>query len=155
MGQPPSKALLSLLIALSNSKDELDASEWRLFKDIGQQLALSPEDWDSIQIEMSAVLDARPELQVLHQIAEAQLLSLDENSLSKISPTREELLQELPPDSHNPPKSFGYFKGTPELSSNEILSITVSVLTKGDPCENAKKLSFLKRLQALLQNVSS
>jgi hypothetical protein len=63
-------------------------------------------------------------------------------------PTEEELENELPKEIYFEVR--GYFNTKPDLESDEILNVTIVILKAHDPIATTKNLSFLKRIQNLL-----
>ena len=147
MAESPKITLLALLIALEKLEISLSPQEKQALENIGQQLELDPDDWDSIfKKELMPVISANPALYKNYQTALVQLQEVKANIPSEQMPTQKELEAELTRD-HQGYTTFGYFEGEADQESDEILNITINVLTRKEPEKAAKKLSFLKRLQ--------
>jgi hypothetical protein len=146
MPEPPKITLLALLIALEQLQTSLTPHEKEALETTASQLYLDPNDWDFIKEGLIATIQANPTLYQNYQTALTQLQSASANIPSEQMPTQKELETELTSDNKEP-TTFGYFEGEPDLESNEILNVTINVLTRKDPEQAAKKLSFIKRLQ--------
>ncbi len=146
MAESPKITLLALLIALEQLETSLSLEEKQALENTAQQLYLDPDDWDFIQEGLMAVVEVNPALYQNYQIALAQLQIVKGNIPPEQMPTHKELETELARENREP-TTFGYFEGEPDRESDEILNVTIDVLTRKDPDKAAKKLSFLKRLQ--------
>ena len=102
-----------------------------------------------------AVIEKNPSLDQQYQTAKAQLDEIDSKIPPELLPTELEKEAELLEDEKRESVTFGYFEGKPDRQSDEILNISINVLTKEDSTKTAKKLSFLKRIQASLQKPNS
>jgi hypothetical protein len=146
MAEPPKRTLLALLIALEQLQTPLSPEETEALETTASQLYLDPDDWDFIKEGLIATIEANHALYQNYQTALVQLQSLKGNIPSEQMPTQEELETELAHENKEP-ITFGYFEGEPDRESDEILNVTINVLTRKEPDQAAKKLSFLKRLQ--------
>jgi hypothetical protein len=146
MPEPPKITLLALLIALEQLQTPLTPHEKEALENTASQLYLDPYDWDFIKEGLIATIQANPTLYQNYQTALTQLQSASANIPSEQMPTQKELETELTSDNKEP-TTFGYFEGEPDRESDEILNVTINVLTRQDPEQAAKRLSFLKRLQ--------
>ncbi|MGJ5675488.1 MAG: hypothetical protein ACR9NN_18045 [Nostochopsis sp.] len=146
MAESPKITLLALLIALEQLQTPLTLHEKEALETTASQLYLDPDDWDFIQEGLIASIESNLALYQNYQTALTQLQSVSGNIPSEQMPTQKELETELTSDNKEP-TTFGYFEGEPDLESDEILNVTINVLTSQDPEQAAKKLSFLKRLQ--------
>ena len=147
MAESPKTTLLALLIALEKLEISLSQQEKQALENTARQLYLDPDDWDSILKEgLMPVISANPALYQNYQTALVLLQTVKANIPSEQMPTQKELEAELTPENQGY-TTFGYFEGEPDQESDEILNVTINVLTRKDPEKAAKKLSFLKRLQ--------
>jgi hypothetical protein len=146
MAEPPKITLLALLIALEQLQTPLTPHEKEALENTASQLYLDPDDWDFIKEGLITTIQANPTLYQNYQTALTQLQLVNANIPSEQLPTQKELETELTSDNKEP-TTFGYFEGEPDLESDEILNVTINVLTRQDPEQAAKKLSFIKRLQ--------
>jgi hypothetical protein len=146
MAEPPKITLLALLVALEQLPSPLASDEKEALETTASQLYLDPDDWDFIKEGLIATIEANHTLYQNYQTALVQLQSIEGNIPSEQMPTQEELETELVSENKEP-ITFGYFEGEPDRESDEILNVTINVLTRKEPDKAAKKLSFLKRLQ--------
>ena len=146
MAESPKITLLALLIALEQLPTPLASDEKEALETTASQLYLDPDDWDFIKEGLIASIESNPALYQNYQTALTQLQSVSGNIPSEQMPTQKELETELISD-NNQPTTFGYFEGEADRESDEILNVTINVLTRKDPDKAAKKLTFLKRLQ--------
>lgn len=146
MDESPKITLLALLIALEQLQSPLAPEEKEALETTASQLYLDPDDWDFIKEGLIATIEANHVLYQNYQAALVQLRSIKDHIPSEQMPTQEELETELASENKEP-ITFGYFEGEPDRESNEILNVTINVLTRKEPDKAAKKLSFLKRLQ--------
>lgn len=154
MAKSRSIALLALLLALKQLETPLTADERANLETIGEQLALDPDDWDYIQEGLMAVIQQNPSLDRLFQTAKVQLEAIDGNIPIELLPTQQEKETELLPQSRET-VTFGYTEGEPDKTSNEIVDVSINVLTQKDPSTTTKNLSFLQRIQDALQKSKS
>jgi hypothetical protein len=155
MAESAKTTLLALLLALKQLETPLTADEQTALKTAGQQLELDPDYWDYIKAGLMAVVEKNPSLDRLYQTAKAQLEVIEGNIPPELLPTEQEQETELLADENREPVTFGYCEGEPDRESDEILNVSISVFTKEDSTKTAKKLSFLKRIQAFLQKSNS
>lgn len=155
MTESPQTTLLALLLALKQLETPLTTDEQAALKTAGQQLELDPDDWDYTKEGLMAVIENNPSLAQFYQTAKAKLDAIDGNIPLELLPTELEQEVELLADEKREPVTFGYFEGEPERESDEILNISINVLTKKDSAQTAKNLSFIKRIQEFLQSSSS
>jgi len=146
MAELPKITLLALLIALEQLQTPLAPDEKEALETTASQLYLDPDDWDFIKEGLMATIEASPTLYQHYQTALAQLQEVNGNIPSEQMPIQKELETELACENREP-TTFGYFEGEPDRESDEILNVTIDVLSRKDPDKAAKKLSFLKRLQ--------
>jgi hypothetical protein len=147
MAESPKITLLALLIALEQLQSPLAPDEKEALETTASQLyRLDPNDWDFIKEGLIATIEGNATLYQNYQTALVQLQSLEGNIPLEQMPTQEELETELARENKEP-ITFGYFEGEPDRESDEILNVTINILTRKDPDKAAKKLSFLKRLQ--------
>jgi hypothetical protein len=155
MAESPKTTLLALLLALKQLETPLSADEQAVLENVGKQLELDPDDWEYIKEGLVAIIEKNPSLDQLYQTAKAELEAIDGNIPPELLPTEQEQEAELLADENREPVTFGYFEGEPDRQSDEILNVSIKVLTKKDSAKTAKKLSFLKRLQTSLQKSNS
>lgn len=135
---------LALLLALNRLETPLSDSEKTALAKTGMQLEDDPEDAEEIAEKLLAKIAQNPALYEIYERVKAKLDSADDPMPPHLEPTPEELERELPPGP-NLPRSFGRFKGKPDLRSKEIINITRVILTSEDPAKSAKELSFSAR----------
>lgn len=145
--------LLALLLALKNLEHSLNEDEQEALAKVGQELASNPDDWDFIEDDLMAIIQANDTLNQLYQEAKAKLDALDAPIPSDLLPTDAELEKALPPESEGGKRA--YFEGKPDEQSNEILNLVTNVVSTEKPEETAKKLSFLERLSQFLNQPTS
>ncbi len=136
--------LLALLLALKNLENPLSKNEREALADVGQQLKLDPNDWEFIEADLMAIIEANYALNQLYQQVKAKLDAVDDPIPSELLPTDAELENALPPESEGGRRA--YFEGIPDEQSNEILNITSIIVSTEKPEETTKKLPFLERL---------
>ncbi len=136
--------LLALLLALKNLEKPLNEGECEALAEVGQQLKLDPDDWDFIEGDLMAIIQANDGLNQVYQQAKARLDTCDRPIPPDLLPTDAELEKD--------PRAR--FEGKPDKESNEISNQTVKVLKTEKPEETAKKLSFLERLSQSLNQPS-
>lgn len=146
MTESPKITLIALLIALEQLQTPLTPDEKEALETTALQLKLDPDDWDLIQEGLSKTIQANPALYQNYQTALTQLQSINGDIPSEQMPTQKELETELT-SNNTEPITFGYFEGEPDRESDEILNVTINVLTRQNPDQAAKRLSFVKRLQ--------
>ncbi|AUB44291.1 hypothetical protein COO91_10514 (plasmid) [Nostoc flagelliforme CCNUN1] len=149
MAELPKITLLALLIALEQLETPLGPQEKQALENTAQQLYLDPDDWDFIKEGLMAVVEANPKLSHNYCAALAQLQMIKGNIPSEQMFTQEEVETELPRENKEP-TTFGFFEGEPDRESDEILNLTIDVLTRKEPEKAVKNLSFLKRLRSQL-----
>jgi hypothetical protein len=155
MAESAKTTLLALLLALKQLETPLTADEQADLDNVGKQLELDPDDWEYIQEGLIAIIEKNPSLDQLYQTAKAQLEAINGNIPPELLPTQQEQDTELLADENREPVTFGYSEGEPDRESDEILNVSINVLTKEDSAKTAKKLSFLQRIQAFLQKSNS
>lgn len=146
MAESPKTTLLALLIALEKLEIPLSPEEKQALGNTARQLDIDPDDWDSIKEGLTAAIEANPTLCQHYQTALIQLQAVNGDIPAEQMPTENELEAELARENREP-TTFGYFEGEPDRESDEILNVTINVLTRKEPEKVAKKLSFLKRIQ--------
>jgi hypothetical protein len=155
MAESAKTTLLALLLALKQLETPLTADEQADLDNVGKQLELDPDDWEYIQEGLIAIIEKNPSLDQLYQTAKAQLEAINGNIPPELLPTEQEREAELLEDENREPVTFGYCEGEPDRESDEILNVSIDVLTKENSAKTAKKLSFLQRIQAFLQKSNS
>jgi hypothetical protein len=155
MAESAKTTLLALLLALNQLETPLTADEQADLDNVGKQLKLDPDDWEYIQEGLIAIIEKNSSLNQLYQTAKAQLEAIDGNIPLELLPTQQEQETELLADENREPVTFGYSEGEPDRESDEILNVSIDVLTKENSAKTAKKLSFLQRIQAFLQKPNS
>jgi hypothetical protein len=155
MAESAKTTLLALLLALKQLETPLTADEQADLDNVGKQLALDPDDWEYIQEGLIAIIEKNPSLDQLYQTAKAELEAIDGNIPPELLPTEQEQETELLADEKREPVTFGYSEGEPDRDTDEILNVSINVLTKENSAKTAKKLSFLQRIQAFLQKPNS
>ncbi len=154
MAESPRTTLLALLLALKQLETPLTTDERAKLKTKGQQLALDPDDWDYIQEGLMAVIQQNPSLDRLFQTAKVQLEAIDGKIPIELLPTQQEKETELLAERRET-VTFGYTEGEPDKTSNEIVDVSINVLTQKDPSTTTKNLSFLQRIQDHFQKSKS
>ncbi|WP_424094410.1 CHAT domain-containing protein [Moorena producens] len=152
MNSPITITLLALLLALRELKTPLTQEELAGLADVGQQLALDPDDWEYIAEGLMVIIQGNEELNEYFQMAKACLEAIDGQIPSVVLPTYTELDQELPPISKGP-QDFGWKPGSDE--SDEVLTATIKALETHRPIQAANQLSFLERTSDFLQSSQS
>jgi hypothetical protein len=147
--------LLALLLALRQLETPLTDKERAKLETKGQQLALKQDDWEYIQEGLMAVIQQNPSLDRLFQATKVQLEAIDGNIPIELLPTEQEKETELQVNEDKTPKKFGYKEGKPDKERDEILDISINVLTQKDSSTATKNLSFLQRIQDHLQKSQS
>ncbi|NEP53045.1 MAG: hypothetical protein F6K65_31295, partial [Moorea sp. SIO3C2] len=142
MNSPITITLLALLLALRELKTPLTLEELAGLANVGQQLALDPDDWEYIAEGLMAIIQGNEELNEYFQRAKACLETIDSQIPSEVLPTYTELDQELPAISKGP-QDFGWKGGSDE--SDEVLTATIKALETHRPIQAVNQLSFLER----------
>jgi len=155
MAESAKTTLLALLLALKQLETPLTADEQADLDNVGKQLKLDPDDWEYIQEGLIAIIEKNSSLNQLYQTAKAQLEAIDGNIPPELLPTEQEQEAELLANEKREPVTFGYCEGEPDRESDEILNVSIDVLTKENSAKTAKKISFLQRIQAFLQKSNS
>lgn len=151
MNSPNTKVLVALLLALKYLESPLTPDEKAALDTIGGQLELDPVgDWEFIQKGLIAIIGTNASLKELYQIAITQLDGVDGNIPPECLPTAKELERELSQESYLEVR--GYFKGNADIKSDEILNATVVILRGDNPTTEAKKLSFIEKIQKFLNS---
>ncbi|OZH52285.1 hypothetical protein AFK68_25345 [Hydrocoleum sp. CS-953] len=140
--------ILAFLLALKNLKNSLSEDEREELAEVGQQLQLNPNDWDFIEDDLMAIIQANDALSQLYQQAKVKLDALDSPLPSDLLPTSAELENVLPPESEGGRRA--YFEGEPDEKSNEIDNTVVVILTNPEPTKTTKKLTSLEKLWQFL-----
>ncbi len=143
-----SATLLAILLALNNLEAPLSPTEQAALKKAGQRLAMRPKNWESIIKQLMDGLVANTSFTQLYQSAKSQLDAVNGQILSNQLPTKNELKQALPGCSEVVKRA--YFEGQPDDKSNEILNMTINILTTPEPTETTKKLTRLEELWQFL-----
>jgi hypothetical protein len=153
MAAPVKTTLLALLLALKNLEIPFSAAEQAALKKVGKQLDADPDDWEFIERGLMKAVEANTSLNRLYQAAKGQLDALEGNIPPDLLPTKAELKQALPAVSQHEKRA--YFEGKPDEESNEILNISIKILTTSDPVDTTKKLSSLEKLWEFLKKRST
>ena len=95
MNSSVTKTLLALLLALRELKASLSTDEQAVLQNIGQQLALDPDDWEYIKEGLIALIEANAALNYSFQHNKAKLDGLDVQIPRELFPSLVELEQEL------------------------------------------------------------
>jgi hypothetical protein len=143
----PDKILLAFLLALKDleEQDYFSDDEKAALKNVGLQLKLDSSNWEFIQESIEMILEGNTNFRELYQKFINQIIDIDFNSLLSIE---QELKKELLNGIYS--EERGHFEIVPDLESDEILNVTIIILTTHDPIATTKKLSFLQRIQNFL-----
>ncbi|GAB1544250.1 hypothetical protein NUACC21_69260 [Scytonema sp. NUACC21] len=141
--------LLALLLALKDFDVTLTPFETAELETIGDQLALDfPQRWHDIEARLMKVISANISLYQRYQASKAKLDLMDSARLVSLLPNQGELPQELANDNHREVRGAKPPKFAKADNNNEIINdIVVPILRSEEPTEEAKKLSFLERIQ--------
>jgi hypothetical protein len=150
MNQPDKKIILAFLLALKNleEQDNFSNDEKAALESVGLQLKLDASNWEFIQESIVAILGVNTTFHKLYQEFINQINYTNFHSILSLLPTEEELENELPKGIYSEVR--GHFEIEPDLESDEILNVTIVILTTHDPVATTKRLSFLKRIQNFL-----
>ncbi|MUG93165.1 CHAT domain-containing protein [Scytonema sp. UIC 10036] len=152
MNSSVTKTLLALLLALRELKIPLTTDEQELLQDVGQQLALDPDDWDFIEEELMVMIEANATLNHLYQYNKVKLDALDGQIPRKLFPSLDELEQELFGETKEVITFDGQPKGDPNSKPNEVITITSNILLTENQDRTAKQLIFLEQISDFVQN---
>ncbi len=143
--------LIALLLALKDLEGSLNPTEQANLETVGEQLAIAPERWKSIEKNLMEVIEANPALKQSYQAAKTQLDELEGNIPANLLPNEAELERELA--TGNPREIRGFKPRKPDQSDSTVIinDMVVPILRDNDPSATAKKLSFLERLQKHIQ----
>lgn len=151
MNSSATKTLLALLLALRELKDSLSTDEQAVLQNVGQQLALDPDDWEYIKEGLIALIEANAALNHLFQLNRAKLDALDSQIPRDLLPSLADLEQEL----FTEIREVVTFDGSPQdISSqpNEVISLISTILKTDNQNQTAKELSFLEGLSDYVQS---
>ncbi len=143
MNSSVTKTLLALLLALRDLKAPLSTDEQAVLQNVGQQLALDPEDWEYIKEGLIALIEANATLNHLFKLNKAKLEALDGQLPRDLLPSLAELEQELFTET----REVVTFDGSPKdisIQPNEVISLTRTILITDNPDQTVKQLSFLE-----------
>ena len=146
--------LIALLLALKDLKDPLSPTEQANLETVGEQLAVAPNRWESIEKGLIKVIEANPSLNQQYQATKAKLDAMDGNIPADLLPNEAELAQEL--GTGKTREIRGYKPGKPAQSDINVIinDLVVPILRNNDSSTTAKKISFLERFQKHLQEIS-
>jgi hypothetical protein len=156
MNKPEQKIILAFLLALKDLKEQDYSSddEKAALKALAHQLQFNKE-WDFIHKSIKNILEVNNTCKELYQknIFKINLINF-EDILSYV-PTFKELEQEVKKElsKETYEEVRGYFEIEPDSESDEILNVTIVILTVYDPIATAKKLSFLKRIENFINKI--
>ena len=142
--------LLAVLLALEHLDSPLNPSEQAALKKTGQRLSMHPKKWESTVEKLLEAFEANVPFKQYYQIVTTQLAELNDEISPEFLPTEEELKQILPPSQEVVKRAW--FEGKPDVQSQEILNLTVNILTTQDPVNNTKKLNSLKKLWQFIKS---
>lgn len=135
------KALLALLLSLSQLTCDLSGDEIYALEEIGDLLADYLDCRSEIESKINQIQEQNSEFKNLYQQAISKLAPLDSSQLLAILPEKELLLQELEVNHI----SRGYFGGKPQIETWEIPNLTRAIVNSDRPDQKAKKLNFLQK----------
>ncbi len=150
MNSSVTKTLLALLLALRELKAPLSTDEQAVLQNVGQQLALDPDDWDYIKEGLIALIEANATLNHLFKLNKTKLEALDSQLPRDLLPSLAELEQELFTET----REVVTFDGSPKGISNqpdEVISLTSTILITENPDQTVKQLSFLKPVSDFIE----
>lgn len=151
VSEPMRNTLLALLLALKNLENPLSEDERKALADVGQQLKSDPNDWDFIEEDLMAIIEANDALSRLYQEAKAKLDAVDRPIPPDLLPTKAELETVL-----TLPTEGGRRVETPEGKSrddeekNEISDIVIAISRTPKPTEVVKKSGIMEKLKEFL-----
>ena len=148
MTESRSITLLALLVALDKAELNLNSEEREALRNTAHQLLLDPDDWDFIKEGLMETIEANSILNSEYHDVLSKLQTVG-NIPSQTMPTQNELEAELPSENEEP-ESRGYFEGEADKNSDEILNVSINVLSCKEPEKAVNNLSFIKRLKDFL-----
>src|SRR5919199_1315397 len=151
MNSSATKTLLALLLALRELKAPLSTDEQAVLRNVGQQLALAPDEWEYIKEGLIALIEANAALNYSFQLNRAKLDALDGQIPRALLPSLAELEQELFPEARDVITRDGSSK---DISSqpNQVISLTSTILKTDNQDQTAKELTFLEGLSDYVQS---
>lgn len=143
--------LLALLLALTNLDNPLSDDEGKALADVGQQLKSDPNDWDFIEDDLMAIIQANDALSQLYQEAKAKLDALKDPIPPDLLPTKAELETVLTlPSEGSRRVETPEGKSRDDEEKNEISDIVIAISRTPKPTEVVKKSGMMERLKQFL-----
>ncbi|HEY9800841.1 MAG TPA: CHAT domain-containing protein [Leptolyngbyaceae cyanobacterium] len=140
------KTLLAFLLALKELEVPLSKDEQELLHDIGNQLKLAPDDWDLIEAELIAIIQANSVLNHIYEYNKVKLDALEGSFPRELLPSLADLEKELFADTREIITFDGQTKGEPNNQPNLLISLTSSILLTDNQDNIIKQLPFIQNI---------
>ncbi|MBW4617270.1 MAG: CHAT domain-containing protein [Desmonostoc vinosum HA7617-LM4] len=144
--------LLALLLALKELEIPLNADEQALLQDIGQQLDIDPDDWEFIEAELIAIIQANSALNQIYQSNKAKLAALDGRIPQELLPSLADLEKELFKQTKAIITFDGQTRGKPANQQNPVINLTSSILLTDNQAQTIKRLPFIQEISDYVEN---
>lgn len=152
MNSSINKTLIALLLALKELQIPLSKDEQAILQDVGQQLDLDPDDWDFIEEQITALIEANYTLKQLFQAKIAKLDVLEGRIPREFLPNLAELKTKLFGESREIVTFDGQSKGENYDRSKQVINITSTILLTENQDQATKQLVFLEQISEYVEN---
>ena len=145
MNNSMDKFLLSLMYAIKELETPLTSEETKQLKNIGQQLANDPTVWEIYTEPMlKEIISNNSSLNKVFQNIQSNLENLGDIPQDFIQNT-EDLVTVTPGKKTSEKRPLPIFSQE-DSKSNEVVNISIQVLTSPEPSKKAKEISKLEKL---------
>ena len=154
MNNSMDKFLLSFMYAIKELETPLTSEETKQLKNIGQQLANDPTVWEIYTEPMlKEIISNNSSLNKVFQNIQPSLENLGDIPQDFIQNT-EDLVTVTPGKKTSEKRPLPIFSQE-DSKSNEVVNISIQVLTSPEPSKKAKEISKLEKLWYLIFQNSS
>ena len=145
MNNSMDKFLLSFMYAIKELETPLTSEETKKLKNIGQQLANDPTAWEIYTEPMlKEIISNNSSLNKVFQNIQSNLENLGDIPQDFIQNT-EDLVTVTPGKKTSEKRPLPIFSQE-DSKSNEVVNISIQVLTSPEPSKKAKEISKLEKL---------
>lgn len=156
MDVPPIKNLLAFLLALKNFERNPSDNEKLWWEHIASQIQLKingeTTSWKEIEQNLLKSVEADDDLKQLYQKYLEGINNTEYDSIIECIPSGAQLQKQFSEDNGDRLIPCGSFPVAeqPDWKTDEILNVTVYVLTKKDPITATKDFNFIEKLQQII-----
>lgn len=144
MNSTVTKTLLAFLLALRELETPLSSDEQSVLQDVGQQLEIDSDDWDFIEEQLMAVIEANSALNRLYQYNRDKLDTLEGLLPLNLLPSPDDLVANFSARETKEVVTFsGQLKDISYTQVNQVVELASRILTNDQQDQAVKRLSFV------------